>query len=492
MGPRTVPVVLLLGLLGAFAPPANAADAADPGQRLAGLLELADFPPERLEQLAASAELSPAQQAACVGLAIRLRRGVRLLEEAANSGAEPAAAVQLTGDIVAVEAIDPSGAAPGGAGSRGYVCKIRLRPFEDSSLPEGAKPPAGQGNAVWAIVPSVPRPWLAADTEKGVSLTEPVRLTGVAAGRWVVAPRIGWYPDRPSAAASFGVAQLGMLGYDAGLLDQLVDRSAILATEAEAFYQMLAAVNSIGPHQLSRVARRGLAEYAEGWRAEAALPPSGPGSRPLLAREVLRQASVGRYSIAPLFNDAVGQRGTLVVLEGVVRRVVRVQASLPGGGGPDTHGVDHYYELELFTGDSQNLPLVFCVRNLPEGFPTGDAVEQPARLAGFFLKRWAYRTRQAAGAASGGAAGGVSLKDQRSLAPLLIGPAPIPLAPPAARSPWAEVAAGCVFIAIVIGVCWAVWRRGRADQAFEDDIRARLAAPSGGVDFAHLTDRADT
>ena len=48
--------------------------------------------------------------------------------------------------------------------------------------------------------------------------------------------------------------------------------------------------------------------------------------------------------------------------------------------------------MEVFTEDSQNRPLVFCVRELPPGMPTGGDLREPIRVAGFFFKSWRYRT----------------------------------------------------------------------------------------------------
>ena len=53
-----------------------------------------------------------------------------------------------------------------------------------------------------------------------------------------------------------------------------------------------------------------------------------------------------------------------------------------------------YYELEIFTADSENLPVVCCVVDVPAGFPVGDTIRVPVRVAGLFFKSWLYRTRQ--------------------------------------------------------------------------------------------------
>ena len=91
---------------------------------------------------------------------------------------------------------------------------------------------------------------------------------------------------------------------------------------------------------------------------------------------MIRRADEGRYSVAPLFNEPQQHVGELVVFDGVARRVVRVDVGTrPDGSGPSDvaqrFGFREYYEMEVFTDDSQNYPLVFCVRELPPGLPTG-------------------------------------------------------------------------------------------------------------------------
>ncbi len=59
-------------------------------------------------------------------------------------------------------------------------------------------------------------------------------------------------------------------------------------------------------------------------------------------------------------------------------------------------GIRQYYEIEVVTPDSQNNPLVVCVAELPEGLPLGDKIHESVRVAGFFLKSWAYNTAKGA------------------------------------------------------------------------------------------------
>ena len=192
-----------------------------------------------------------------------------------------------------------------------------------------------------------------------------------------VAPRLAWHPPTP----------LGDSGMDVGLLDDLIDRAGLArvrrraledsddqesrraAREREAFYAMLAAAGRSKPGDLLRQAEELLAE----------------------APKKLKRKDADEFSVEPLFNDAAKQRGRLVVLTGYTRRAIKVRVE-----DPDVvarFGIKHYYELEMFTADSQQNPITFCVRELPRGMSTseGSQATEDIRVAGFFFKTWAYR-----------------------------------------------------------------------------------------------------
>jgi hypothetical protein len=99
------------------------------------------------------------------------------------------------------------------------------------------------------------------------------------------------------------------------------------------------------------------------------------------------------YSVVPLFNAPATQRGELVELAGVARSVLKIQLDADDAGARRRLGFDHYYQLSLFTEDSQSNPLTFCVRELPKGMPVGEGPQfgEPVAVAGFFLKKWSYR-----------------------------------------------------------------------------------------------------
>jgi hypothetical protein len=139
-------------------------------------------------------------------------------------------------------------------------------------------------------------------------------------------------------------------------------------------------------------------------------------------------------------------------------------------------GIDRYYQVFLFTEDSQSNPLLFCVRELPEGMPLGEGFQfaEQVRVAGFFFNTWAYRNRQPGD--------GVTARTQWQLAPLLIGrdlhwhPAEAP-----ASNPLLGAIAAGLFVVALLGVWLALWRYGRGDKQFHDETMARQIAPEAGV-----------
>ena len=243
---------------------------------------------------------------------------------------------------------------------------------------------------------------------------------------------------------------LRRLGMDVGLLDDLVDRKGLTGADREAFYQMLAAMAQAEPGTLRREAKRRL---------------------PTVAAELKRTDKEGNeyYSVVPLFNQPASQRGRLVALRGTARRVVRI-----GVGDEDIRerfGIDHYYTIYLFPEDAQHNPVVFGVRELPPGMPTGDGPEygEYCEVAGFFFKSWAYRAPSAARGPD--APGGVH---RVQFAPLLIGRQPVwfPRQPPARNALFGAIAGG-LFVVVLLGIWLALWASSRADRRFYDRTLAK-------------------
>ena len=189
--------------------------------------------------------------------------------------------------------------------------------------------------------------------------------------------------------------------------------------------------------------------------------------------------------MTPLFNDARQQQGRLFVFDGTARRVVRVEVGSQSDGGPsdiaDRFGFDHYYEMEVFTEDSQNHPLVFCVRELPDGFPIGDSLHEPVRVAGFFFKDWLYRARDAAtDDAQDVSDKMVGNVDPSRYAPLLIGRGPLRLPPERGGSSLSPYVGGGLFLLGLAGIWIAAVVYARSDRQFRRRTPAvDLSLPAG-------------
>jgi hypothetical protein len=174
------------------------------------------------------------------------------------------------------------------------------------------------------------------------------------AGLLLVARRVAWHPATP----------LGSLGMDYGLFDTVVDGQRLVAGDTDAFYALLAAVGR---------GTQTAIETAAGPVADA-VPLIDPGRKWFATH-----------------------RGDAVTFQGTVRRATRIQIDEPRRR--REIGGDHYWELYVFVPTSlikindrvqDTYPIVCCVRDLPTGMPTGQSINEPVKVSGFAMKRYAY------------------------------------------------------------------------------------------------------
>ena len=179
------------------------------------------------------------------------------------------------------------------------------------------------------------------------------------------------------------------------------------------------------------------------------------------------RAAKDLYSVAPLFNDSKNQVGELVALEGVVRRVQLVSS-----------GDLQYYELDLFTDDSQNNPIVAVVRELPPGFPTGDRLHEPVRIAGWFFKVWSFESHRASLPTAPD--GSPTPDNLRQFAPLIVARSPVSLqTATASTSTYAGPIAAALFLAL-LAIIWAGgWWLFREDRRFARTLAQQYSLPAG-------------
>jgi hypothetical protein len=176
---------------------------------------------------------------------------------------------------------------------------------------------------------------------------------------YFAADRVAWHPD----------TVLGNLGMDYGLFDAVRHDRAIVDSERECFYQLLAAVGR-----------------APAGRMEATFNSGDATSR-----------------LVALVANPEAHEGELHSFRGVARRAVKIHVD-----DPETvarFGIDHYFELVVFVEldgyqeiagkKVSNHPVVFCVRKLPAEMPTGENMAEMVRASGFMFKKWRYRTQLA-------------------------------------------------------------------------------------------------
>ncbi len=268
---------------------------------------------------------------------------------------------------------------------------------------------------------------------------------------WPVAPpalvlasvRVGWHPDTP----------LGRLGMDYGLFDSVVDGKKLVKGDAAAFYAALAAVGKTS------------------WRAVA---------------EAAGKPIDAMLLIDPGRKWFPSHRGDPVIIEGNAMKATRVAIDEPYLR--KFVGSDHYWEVFVFVetplldvnGRMQNTyPIVCCVRELPQGMPSGDRISERVRVAGFALKRYAYPFDDPRPDASGEAPEGPS----RRVTTLVISPEPQWFPPPsqdATQPIWviAAVAALVALAAIIgVGVLYGNRSLDRTIRKGRDEMPDRIEIP---------------
>lgn len=257
-----------------------------------------------------------------------------------------------------------------------------------------------------------------------------------------VAPRVTWYPR----------TLLGRLRMDVGLFDDVRDRSPL--DERECFYQLLAAVRRADDGQIERSGRQELAERRDFLERLARNRELGPKAH-AAAERALARAEENADDVVPLFNDPAGQRGKLFVLSGEALRAVEVRVDDPDIR--ERFDIDHYYEVDIVTPDSENNPIVCDVAKLPPQMPLGESIHQNVRVTGYFLKSWAFDSRKSADPRSP-----TGEKNRRQLAPLLIAKTVQVLKPPEFGLPSTSLIVGLL---VAVFVCAALmWQVRRGDR----------------------------
>jgi hypothetical protein len=170
-------------------------------------------------------------------------------------------------------------------------------------------------------------------------------------------------------------------------------------------------------------------------------------------------------------------RGSLVTVEGEVKRLVQIAA------GENRYGVDELYEAWLFSADSGENPYRLLCTALPTGIPQGAELKTRVRVrvTGYFFKRQGYAARHGLHSA-----------------PVLLAHTLRWLRPLDSREKL--VASNPLFILLIVligtAVCVAVWRVAQQDWMFRrKHLKPTAAAtiPSAedfdGIEMSELGER---
>ena len=240
-----------------------------------------------------------------------------------------------------------------------------------------------------------------------------------------------WFVAVLDPASQSSTAALRQLGMDMQLLDSIENRRPLLASERDCFYALFAAAGRAKPYELETA-----------------------------ALSDLKRTERIQFDVAPLFNSPASQAGRLVTIEGDARRAIEIRVD--NSEIVRRFNIRRYYEIAIFTDDSQGNPLICCVLEAPKEMPLGEDIFAQVRVAGFFMKSWAYPR------------GDVNSADaKQQLAPLILGREARLLTPAAsiADSAVNVLVVGGVLIAIA-GILWAAWRAGRPSLLVGDRQQA--------------------
>lgn len=266
---------------------------------------------------------------------------------------------------------------------------------------------------------------------------EPAALLLAATG-------ISWSADTP----------LGRLGMDYGLFESITDSRKLEATEADAFYAVLAATGRAGEGEIEAAAGK-------------------PGD------------------IVPLIDPGqkwfATHRGDPVTIEGIARRATRI--AVDGSARQKQVGADHYWEVFVFVNTpllavnnrtQDTYPIVCCVRTLPAGMPTGEQISERVRISGFALKRYGYPLADLEISSS---QGDVRTKGERMETALVIGKTAAWMPNPSTQGAsnllfWIfSGLAALVGLALLVGA-WSINRDARrAARASREQLPDRLDLP---------------
>lgn len=268
---------------------------------------------------------------------------------------------------------------------------------------------------------------------------------------YLLADRLEYFPDN----------FLGKQGMDFGLFDDL-DREELGPKETrsriqdlrlsthnrECFYQLMNTVSRISPEEMRAFCKKTLAQ--------------SPAER--LTED-------GRYSSPfPLFLRPVDERGNFFYLCGTAKKIEAVRVE--DEDIRTRFGITHFYQIFLFTQDSQENPILVLTTKLPEGIEPGRGDEYRADMAvpAFFFNTWGYSSTDAQG------------KPVTRLTPLLMGGIPEVLpTPEPIRAFWVEMILLLIMMGGLFSLAIYLFCVERREKVLRKEFLTRGELPEGEI-----------
>jgi hypothetical protein len=251
-----------------------------------------------------------------------------------------------------------------------YVCHCESVPHstEDSTTPP---------QKLIVLSRTVPKA-LPVNTE----INQPIRISGFLYSRALgaegsrlvfITDRIQWYPQEKMDQISANQVELSKLGFDLGLIDSVRENNArpLMGQDAEAFFQMLAAMNRF----------TGTPENLFKEPAEA-------------------------LSFSDIFSGSPEYFGDAVHLQGVIRSCSPV--TIPHQDIQERLEISQYYQLMIFPDlggakiiirgkdgselDYQRFPITVCCTELPNGMTAPEIERKQCVIDGYFFRFWKYQS----------------------------------------------------------------------------------------------------
>ena len=248
-------------------------------------------------------------------------------------------AVRLEGNITFVQKYDNV-----------YRCKMELNNGANADV----------------FVPSVPQTW-----QPDLPMRERAAAFGVYVKSYkdipvFAVPAIEWYPD----------TWLGNLGFDVASFDRVPVSRVTEAMQNDAETNRLTFKFTESDWEPFYGLLRVLSDIPASW----------------LEQETQKQHTEMPFGVTDLFNRPHETRGKPILLRGTAKRIVPTPVT--DGEVSALFGIDRYYQIFLYTEQSQGNPIVVCVRSLPEGMPTGDADDfaEQITVVAVPYKLWIYET----------------------------------------------------------------------------------------------------